>query len=152
LLPPIYSFLPGVGSGQAAIIGNTISRSDQKGFLILLGATNTLVMGFSFISLYLISRTRTGAAVAIREIIGIPSINIFNFNFICCFYLWFNFFFLNKKSCKTFLSKNHKNKLHKNFNHNFNNSSGLLSFYSSGLLIRRKITSGFFGLGILIYF
>jgi len=73
---PICSFLPGVGSGQAAIIGNTISRSDQKGFLILLGATNTLVMGFSFISLYLISRTRTGAAVAIREIIGIPSINI----------------------------------------------------------------------------
>ena len=67
---PISSFLPGLGSGQAAIIGNTISRTDKKGFLILLGATNTLVMGFSFISLYVISRTRTGAAVAIQEIAG----------------------------------------------------------------------------------
>lgn len=67
---PLCSFLPGLGSGQAAIIGNVISRTDRKGFLILLGATNTLVMGFSFLSLYAISRTRTGAAVAIQEIIG----------------------------------------------------------------------------------
>ena len=68
---PICSFLPGLGSGQAAIIGNIISKSDTKGFLVLLGATNTLVMGFSFISLYVISRTRTGAAAAIQNILGI---------------------------------------------------------------------------------
>ena len=67
---PLCSFLPGLGSSQAAIIGNTISRTDQKGFLVLLGATNTLVMGFSFISLCVISKTRTGAAVAIQKIIG----------------------------------------------------------------------------------
>ncbi len=67
---PLCSFLPGLGSGQAAIIGNTISRTNKKGFLVLLGATNTLVMGFSFISLYVISKTRTGAAVAIQQIIG----------------------------------------------------------------------------------
>lgn len=70
---PLCSFLPGLGSGQAAIIGNTITnpkQDDKKGFLILLGATNTLVMGFSFVSLYAISKTRTGAAVAISEIIG----------------------------------------------------------------------------------
>ncbi len=67
---PLCSFLPGLGSGQAAIIGNTISRTDKKGFLVLLGATNTLVMGFSFISLYAISKARTGAAVAIQQIIG----------------------------------------------------------------------------------
>ena len=67
---PFSSFLPGLGSGQAAIIGNTISKTDRKGFLVLLGATNTLVMGFSFVSLYIISRTRTGAAVAIQKIIG----------------------------------------------------------------------------------
>ena len=73
---PICSFLPGLGSGQAAIIGNTISRTDKKGFLVLLGATNTLVMGFSFISLYVISRTRTGAAVAIQQIIGTLSLKI----------------------------------------------------------------------------
>ena len=67
---PICSFLPGLGSGQAAIIGNSISKTNLKGFLVLVGATNTLVMGFSFISLYVISRTRTGAAAAIQDIIG----------------------------------------------------------------------------------
>lgn len=67
---PLCSFLPGLGSGQAAIIGNIISKTDRKGFLVLLGATNTLVMGFSFISLYIISKTRTGAAIAIQKIIG----------------------------------------------------------------------------------
>ncbi|MBU4070017.1 MAG: tripartite tricarboxylate transporter permease [Nanoarchaeota archaeon] len=70
---PLCSFLPGLGSGQAAIIGNLISRTNQKGFLVLLGATNTLVMGFSFICLYVISRTRTGAALAIQQIAGILS-------------------------------------------------------------------------------
>jgi len=73
---PLCSFLPGLGSGQAAIIGNTISKTNDKNFLILLGATNTLVMGFSFISLYTISKTRTGAAVAIHNLIGEFSIKI----------------------------------------------------------------------------
>jgi len=68
---PLCSFLPGLGSGQAAIIGNTIIPSNKKGFLVLLGATNTLVMAFSFITLYTISKTRTGAAVAIKEIIDV---------------------------------------------------------------------------------
>ncbi len=73
---PLSSLLPGLGSGQAAIIGNSISKTDRKGFLILLGATNTLVMGFSFVSLYLISKTRTGAAVAINSILGNFSLQI----------------------------------------------------------------------------
>ena len=74
---PFCSFLPGLGSGQAAIIGNTLIRQkeNQEGFLVLYRATNTLVMGFSFISLYIISKTRTGAALAIKEIIGIPNTN-----------------------------------------------------------------------------
>jgi putative membrane protein len=75
LASPLCSFLPGLGSGQAAIIGHTIAKTDNKGFLVLIGATNTLVMGFSFISLYTISKTRTGAAVAIKELIGIPNTN-----------------------------------------------------------------------------
>ena len=77
LASPLCSFLPGLGSGQAAIIGNMISKSDKKEFLVLIGATNTLVMGFSFISLYAISKTRTGAAIAIKEIINLPSKEIF---------------------------------------------------------------------------
>ena len=77
---PLCSFLPGLGSGQAAIIGNLIARANKKGFLILLGATNTLVMGFSFISLYVISKTRTGAAVAISKLI--PELTLNNLLFI----------------------------------------------------------------------
>ena len=76
---PLCSFLPGLGSGQAAIIGNSVSKTDKKGFLILLGATNTLVMGFSFITLYIISKTRTGAAVAVQQILGNLSLNILIF-------------------------------------------------------------------------
>ena len=70
---PLCSFLPGLGSGQAAIIGNTISQNNRENFLVLIGATNTLVMGFSFLSLYAISKTRTGAAVAIQQILGTVS-------------------------------------------------------------------------------
>ena len=66
----ICGFLPGLGSGQAAIIGNIISKTDRRGFLILLGATNTLVMGLSFIAIYTIQRARTGAAASIQELIG----------------------------------------------------------------------------------
>lgn len=73
---PLCGFLPGLGSGQAAVLGNTISKNNKKDFLVLLGATNTLVMGFSFISLYTISKARTGAAVAIQGIIGNLSSNI----------------------------------------------------------------------------
>jgi len=73
---PICTILPGLGAGQASILGHTISnpksknKSDKKEFLVLLGATNTLVMGFSFITLYLISKTRTGSALAVQQIIG----------------------------------------------------------------------------------
>lgn len=67
---PLCGFLPGLGGGQAAILANTISKTDKKGFLILVGAVNSLVMGLSFVSLYAISKTRTGAAVAIEKVMG----------------------------------------------------------------------------------
>lgn len=74
---PLCSFLPGVGSGQAAIIGNTIIRNSRKQFIVLLGIVNTLVMTFSFISLFILSKTRTGAAASIKEIIGTLNTNHF---------------------------------------------------------------------------
>ena len=70
LASPLCGFLPGLGGGQSAILANTISKTEDKGFLVLVGATNILVMGLSFVSLYAISKTRTGAAVAIQKIIG----------------------------------------------------------------------------------
>ena len=69
LSAPLCSFLPGLGSGQAALIGNLISKENTRGFLTLLGITNTLVMGFSFIALFAIQKTRTGAAAFVMEIV-----------------------------------------------------------------------------------
>jgi len=70
---PLCSFLPGLGSSQAAIIGHKtagIKSENKEQFLVLLGATNTLVMGFSFFALYAISKTRTGSASAIQNILS----------------------------------------------------------------------------------
>ncbi len=105
---PICSFLPGLGSGQAAIIGNSISKNDKKGFLVLLGATNTLVMGFSFITLYLISKTRTGAASAIKEIIGTLNLNLLILILIIILISGIISFFLTKNLAKFFSQKIHK--------------------------------------------
>lgn len=99
---PLCSFLPGLGSGQAAIIGNLISRQDSKGFLILLGATNTFVMGFSFLALFAISRTRTGAAAAIKEILGSISNNILILIIITILIAGIISFFLTKSISKFF--------------------------------------------------
>ena len=67
---PLCCFLPGLGSGQAAVIGSEIiEKINRKEFLILLGSINTIVMGFSFITFYTIQRTRTGAAIAISKLI-----------------------------------------------------------------------------------
>lgn len=101
---PLCSFLPGLGSGQAAVIGNLISKQDQRGFLVLLGATNTLVMGFSFLALFAISKTRSGAAVAIEQIatnLNTPLLILIVFTILISGIIAF---FLTKKIAK-FLSK-----------------------------------------------
>jgi len=145
---PICSFLPGVGSGQAAIIGSTISNPDKKGFLVLIGATNTLVMGFSFLSLYLISKTRTGAAVAIKEIIGIPSMNILILILAVVLVSGVISFFITKNLAKFFSQKITKI--------NYTKVSIItlsvlivIVFLASGYLTGEKISSGFFGLVVL---
>ena len=102
---PLCGFLPGLGSGQAAIIGNFFSKTNNKGFLILLGATNTLVMGFSFVSLYAIAKARTGAAVAVQSILGIISLKILILLLIVSLITGILSFFLTKILAK-FLSKN----------------------------------------------
>ena len=99
---PFCGFLPGLGSGQAAVIGSTISKSDKKGFLILLGATNTLVMGFSFLSLYAIGKTRTGAAAAIKELIGNSDTNTFLLMLAVVLISGITSFFLTKRLAKFF--------------------------------------------------
>ena len=66
---PLCSFLPGLGSGQAAIIGSEISGElDKKEFLFLVGAVNIIVLGLSFITLYTIDKYRTGIAANIAKL------------------------------------------------------------------------------------
>jgi len=68
LISPICSFLPGLGSSQAAIIGSSIIKQSKKQFFILLGSINTLVMITSFATIYLIDKARTGTAAAIQTL------------------------------------------------------------------------------------
>ncbi len=105
---PLCSFLPGLGSGQAAIIGTSIANTDKRGFLVLLGATNTFVMGFSFISLYIISKTRTGAAVAIKEILGQFNIQLLILILATALISGIFAFFITKSIAKYFSTKMHK--------------------------------------------
>ncbi len=63
---PIVSFLPGLGSSQAAVIGsNLIDSNNRKSFILLIGGVNTLVLSLSFVGLYTINKARTGAAAVI---------------------------------------------------------------------------------------
>ena len=69
LVSPICSFFPGLGSSQAAVTGSKIfNKLTKEQFLILLGSINTLVMSVSFVTLFLIQKSRTGAAAAISQI------------------------------------------------------------------------------------
>ncbi len=73
---PLCSFLPGIGSGHAAVIGSEIlPQEDNESFLFLVGAINTIVIALSFIALYSINKTRTGSAVAIKEILKTITLN-----------------------------------------------------------------------------
>lgn len=67
---PLCSFLPGIGSGHAATIGSEIIPQNTKGFLFLVGATNTIIMGLSFVTVCAIGKARSGSAAAIKDILG----------------------------------------------------------------------------------
>lgn len=72
---PFCSFLPGIGSGHAATISSEIIPQSRRGFLMMLGTINVLIMVLSFATLYSIDKTRTGASAAIKEILGKLSIS-----------------------------------------------------------------------------
>lgn len=77
IVSPFCSFLPGLGSNQAAIISTKLFKKFSKEqFLILLGSINTFVVAFSFYTLYLVNKTRTGAAKAVSEILTISKDNL----------------------------------------------------------------------------
>jgi len=75
LVSPMTAFLPGLGASQAATIGTILkeekeeSQENEITFLFLIGIINILVMALSFIGLYSINKTRTGAAVAVQKLL-----------------------------------------------------------------------------------
>jgi putative membrane protein len=70
----LVSFLPGVGSAQAAVIASSLKKIKEKTFLILLGAINTITLLLSFVALYAIKKPRTGVAVFVGKFL--PEINL----------------------------------------------------------------------------
>jgi putative membrane protein len=75
---PLCSFLPGMGSGQAAVIGSEITGDiKRQEFLILLGSISTIVTGLSFITLFSIGKARTGIAAAVGEILKLSITDIY---------------------------------------------------------------------------
>ncbi len=71
LSAPLCTFLPSLGSSQAAVIGSDITgETNKKQFLVLLGSINTTVSGLAFITLYSIKATRTGAALAVNKVLS----------------------------------------------------------------------------------
>lgn len=77
LASPLSIFLPAISSGQIAVVGNQFAKLDKKEFLFMLGSINILTMAFSFLALFLISKTRTGSAAAIESLMGIPETDFF---------------------------------------------------------------------------
>ena len=69
LAAPLCSFLPGIGSGHAAVIGSEIIPQNNRSFLALIGAINIIVMSLSFVTVYAISRARSGSAAAMQDIL-----------------------------------------------------------------------------------
>ena len=67
----IAAFLPGFGSGQAAIIAtNAVGDIGDEGFLTLVGGLNTASMAISIAAAYVLQKARNGAIVAVNELMG----------------------------------------------------------------------------------
>ena len=75
---PLCSFLPGLGSGQAAVIGAEVTGDlNRKEFLILLGTISTVVTSLSFITYFSIQKARTGVAVAIGKLLTLTLTDLY---------------------------------------------------------------------------
>ncbi len=65
------SLFPGVGAGEAALLGNALTggKLGDKGFLFLVGAINTINMAMALLTFYALGKPRNGAIVIVKEII-----------------------------------------------------------------------------------
>jgi len=71
----LSGLLPSIGSSQSAtIIQGLFGRGDEKEFLVAQGGVNTANAIYAFLALYIIGRSRSGASIAVKEIIESPSL------------------------------------------------------------------------------
>ncbi|MEM3405572.1 MAG: tripartite tricarboxylate transporter permease [Candidatus Pacearchaeota archaeon] len=109
LASPLCSFLPALGSGQAAVISSDlIEEKDKKQFLITLGSINTIIMGLSFISLYSLNVKRNGSVVAISKILENFSLNYLYIIILVIIFSGIISFFIGCKLAKFFSLKIHE--------------------------------------------
>ncbi|MFB6295129.1 MAG: tripartite tricarboxylate transporter permease, partial [Candidatus Nanohaloarchaea archaeon] len=71
----VAGFLPGVGSSQTILLVERGSEQDVEGFLAAMGGVTTTDLFFSLAALYLIGNPRSGAAVAMQQVL--PSVDIY---------------------------------------------------------------------------
>ncbi|MAG20210.1 hypothetical protein CL618_02140 [archaeon] len=69
LIGTFTTLMPGLGPAQAAIIASQLTKLKDSGFLILVGALDTLAMVTSFIAIYSIDKARNGAVIIIGKLI-----------------------------------------------------------------------------------
>lgn len=102
---PFFSFLPGTGSGYAAVVGSELmgeKKDDNKAFLFLVGCIAVSVMALSFVTVYAIDKSRTGVAAAVNEILGAISLHDLIIILIVIFITSFLAFFLGFYVAKFF--------------------------------------------------
>lgn len=74
----VVSLIPSIGSALAAfLLSKLFGKIRRAKYLIILGGINTANMIFSFFVLYLIGKTRTGSAVAIKQLIELHEVHLF---------------------------------------------------------------------------
>lgn len=135
----LCGFLPGLGSSQAIILGSIFQKVSTENFLFLSGAVNILILGISIIGFYTINKTRTGTAVAIKEIFNeiITLKELIFLIFILIFTSFISYFLIKRISKKISLVIN-------NFNY-----QKISIFVLSFIILLTLIISGFKGILIL---
>lgn len=79
----LASFLPGLGSSQAAIMAiSTMKEKSPKDYLILVGGINTVNFVFSLLTVVILGKARNGAIVGVNQIMG--DLGIFHLMIFIC--------------------------------------------------------------------
>lgn len=73
----IVSLIPGIGSSVSAFALSKFTQLKEKAFLALIGGINTTNIIFTFFVLIATGKTRSGSAVAVKELGGITGNELF---------------------------------------------------------------------------